>query len=174
MQYDLSDLSVRAELLQRMLRYLSLSRGMDDLLVSVDGVYNEETRRAVMRFQQIEKIPVTGVVDQRTWDAIAELYAREQALRSPVRIRLIPDDRGYVTGMAEQSDAVLILQVMLNALLEKYRYSAVPLTGIYDRATSDAVREFQRIGGLSETGLADRLTWLRLAEEFELLTAGNS
>jgi len=174
MQYDLSDLSVRVERLQRMLRYLSLSMGIDDLTISVDGVYNDETRQAVMRLQQIQRIPVTGVVDQRTWDAIAELYAREQALRRPVRIRLIPDDRGYVTGIAEQSDAVLILQVMLNALFEKYRYPSVPLTGIYDRATSDAVREFQHVGGLVETGLADRLTWLRLAEEYDLLTAGNS
>ncbi len=173
MQYDLSDLSVRVELLQRMLRYLSLSMELEDLLVSVDGVYNDETRRAVMRFQQIERIPVTGVVDQRTWDTIAELYAREQALRSPVRIQLIPNDRGYVTGAAERSDTVLVLQVILNALLEKYRYPAVMLSGVYDMPTTAAVREFQRVSGLPETGLADRATWLRLAEEYDRLTAGN-
>ena len=172
MQYDLSDLSVRVELLQRMLRYLALSTGAEDLLVSVDGVYNDETRRAVMRFQQMEKIPVTGVVDQRTWDAIAEQYAREQALRSPVRTRLIPDDRDYVTGRAEQSDTVLILQVMLNALLVNYQWPELQLNGVYDPQTAAAVAEFQRIAGLPPTGLADRLTWLRLAEEYDLLTAG--
>lgn len=173
MQYDLSDLSVRVELLQRMLRYLALSTGTEDFLVSVDGVYNDETRRAVMRFQQMEKIPVTGVVDQRTWDAIAEQYAREQALRSPVRIRLIPDDRDYITVRAEQSDTVLILQVMLNALLVNYRWPELQLTGVYDPPTAAAVAEFQRIAGLQPTGLADRPTWLRLAEEYDLLTAGN-
>lgn len=169
MQFDLSDLAVRTELLQRMLRYLALAQKLDDLLVSVDGVYNEETQQAVRRFQQMGQIPVTGVVDQRTWDAIAAMYTDEVQLRRPVNIRVIPNNRDHVTPVGERSDVVLILQVILGSLRRIYNYPPVPLSGVYGSQTADAVREFQRIQGLDATGQADRTTWQRLAEEFDLL-----
>ncbi len=164
MQYNLSDPAVRVELLQRMLRYLSIAMNADGLRVSVDGVYNEETRQAVRYFQQMERIPVTGVVDQVTWEAIAAQYAREQALREPVNIRVKPNSPG------ERSDAVLILQVILGALRREYSYPPVPLSGVYGSQTTDAVQEFQRINGMEPTGYADQLTWLRLAEEYNRLS----
>ncbi len=164
MQYNLSDPAVRVQLLQRMLRYLSIAEKDDGLRVSVDGVYNEETRQAVRYFQQREQIPVTGVVDQETWEAIAAQYAGEQALREPIGIRVTESDIG------ERSDAVLILQVILGALRIDYSYPPVPLSGVYGPQTADAVREFQNINGISPTGQADRLTWLRLADEYNRLT----
>ena len=164
MQYNLSDPAVRVELLQRMLRYLSYTPGREGLRVSVDGVYNEETRQAVRYFQQTEHIPVTGVVDRETWEEIAAQYAAEQALREPIGIRIIPNVIG------ERSDDVLILQVILGALRREYPYPPVPLSGVYGSQTADAVREFQRISGMEPTGQADRLTWLRLSDEYRRLT----
>jgi len=164
MQYNLSDPAVRVELLQRMLRYLSIALDEEGLRVSVDGVYNEETRQAVRYFQQMERIPVTGIVDQSTWDAIAEQYAREQAFREPLYVRV--DE----SSMGERSDAVLILQVILGALRRDYTYPPVPLSGVYGNQTADAVREFQERNGMTPTGQADRMTWLRLADKYNRLS----
>ena len=47
-------------------------------------------------------------------------------------------------------------------------YGFIPPNGRYSSVTESAVREFQRAGGLEETGRVDRLTWNRLAEEYDI------
>lgn len=42
--------------------------------IAVDGSFGEATQQAVREFQQVFKIPVTGIVDYRTWYRISELY----------------------------------------------------------------------------------------------------
>lgn len=42
--------------------------------ISADGVYGPATRDAVETFQSIFGLPVTGVVDYRTWYRISEIY----------------------------------------------------------------------------------------------------
>ena len=41
----------------------------------VDGIYGNDTDRAVREFQEWWEIPVTGVVDPDTAEAIGEAYA---------------------------------------------------------------------------------------------------
>lgn len=40
------------------------------------GVYDEQTRKDISEFQKINHLPVTGIVDRRTWDALASAYDR--------------------------------------------------------------------------------------------------
>lgn len=42
--------------------------------VKVDGVYGEETRESVAVFQEVFKLPVTGIVDKKTWYKISQIY----------------------------------------------------------------------------------------------------
>lgn len=42
--------------------------------IAVDGIYGPATRAAVEKFQSIFGLPVTGVVDYRTWYKISEIY----------------------------------------------------------------------------------------------------
>ena len=42
--------------------------------ITPDGIYGPETREAVERFQSIFGLPVTGVIDFRTWYRISEIY----------------------------------------------------------------------------------------------------
>ncbi len=44
------------------------------LHVTATGTYNDETKAAVMRFQQIHDIPETGLVDRGTWNTLASIY----------------------------------------------------------------------------------------------------
>lgn len=39
-----------------------------------DGIFGENTRRSVMEFQSIFGLPVTGVVDYRTWYKISQIF----------------------------------------------------------------------------------------------------
>ena len=42
--------------------------------VSVDGIYGQETERAVREYQRIFGLPILGIVPSRTWDSITSLY----------------------------------------------------------------------------------------------------
>ena len=42
--------------------------------ITVDGVYGPATKAAVEKFQSIFGLPVTGIVDYRTWYKISEIY----------------------------------------------------------------------------------------------------
>lgn len=63
------DRGVRVEQLQYMLRVLS-SYIPDIPPITVDGIYGSETRNAVLAAQKRFEIPLSGVVDYTTWEAI--------------------------------------------------------------------------------------------------------
>ena len=42
--------------------------------IAVDGIYGSATKAAVEKFQSIFELPVTGIVDFRTWYRISEIY----------------------------------------------------------------------------------------------------
>ena len=42
--------------------------------VDTDGIYGPATQAAVEKFQSIFGLPVTGIVDYRTWYKISEIY----------------------------------------------------------------------------------------------------
>lgn len=82
-------------------------------------------------------------------------------------IEPFPDIEGYEVKMGEEYALVAIIQIMLDVLRLYYdTYGAVAIGGIYDSATENAIKEFQRINGLAATGRVDALTWNRLAEEY--------
>ncbi len=166
MIYDLSNRITLTENLQRMLRYLSFAMNEPELRVNVNGEYDNRTERAVRRYQEIAGLPVTGETDIETWNRIKIDYDRERTLREEIYIAPVPRDPSYTTGYGERSDTVAILQIILSALRQVYEYPEVSITGIYGQQTADAVRVFQRANGLEETGIADRITWHRLADEF--------
>ena len=43
--------------------------------VAVDGIFGPATREAVLSFQRYENLPQTGEADDRTWDALFDLYS---------------------------------------------------------------------------------------------------
>lgn len=167
------DLSVernRIEVLQKMLRYLSFALQEPELLVSINGHYDYVTETAVRRFQERFGLPVTGITDPATWEKIVWEYNTEVSRRMPVMLSLLPMNPDYTTGIAERSDTVLILQILLRALALRYDYPVMPpLSGAYGVQTAEAVRYFQEINGLTPTGEADRKTWHRISEEYNML-----
>lgn len=38
------------------------------------GIFDEETSDAIRRFQEINRLPVTGIVDKQTWNTLANNY----------------------------------------------------------------------------------------------------
>ena len=66
-----------------------------------------------------------------------------------------------------EQDAIRNLQTYLRAqVLVDSSFPRVPLDGIYDTATRNAVRVFQEKNSLTPTGMVDRATWDALYEQY--------
>ena len=160
--------------LQTMLRVLAEDDRRLPALVP-DGIYGPSTMVAVTAFQRREGIPVTGIVDEFTWDRIVAAY--EPALirvgkAAPIEILLEP---GQVIEQGESSPYVYLLQAMLAQLSMEHKSITLPAhTGRLDPLTATSLRGFQALAGLPVTGTLDRITWHHLVRQFTLNAAHNA
>ena len=153
--------------LQTMLRVLA---ERDDRYTPVipDGVYSSQTMTAVSNFQRNHGLPVTGITDQITWEAIVAEY--EPALThvdeaQVVEIILNPNE---VIRRGQSSPYLYVAQAMLLVLSEIYGIGMPSQSGILDTPTSDSLASFQALNNLPMTGELDKVTWKHLALHFPL------
>ena len=154
--------------LQTMLRVLSED---DRTLPTVvpDGIYGPETITAVSAFQRKVGLPVTGVANQETWEAVVNAY--EPALirvdkAEPIEIIMDP---GKVYRLGDSSANLFLLQAML-AFLSRYHTTigAPEQNGVLDSPTAEALAAFQLLAGLPPTGELDKITWKYLVKQFTM------
>ena len=55
--------------------------------LTVDGDFGPNTQKAVMQFQRSRQIPVTGIVDKTTWNALGTLITRAPTVPAPVVVK---------------------------------------------------------------------------------------
>ena len=157
--------------LQRYLRQLSFSDARIPA-PPVDGIFEEDTRRALTAFQQTQGLPETGVGDPETFEALFLAYRSSLAENAPPReIAVFPrSPKGYTLSSGNHGFAVVVLQFILRELERLYpELSAVEVNGVYDPTTESAVRLFQSRNALPESGRVDLLTWNALADRHNLL-----
>ena len=134
-----------------------------------DGIYGPETMKAVSHFQRKHGLPITGVTDQSTWEAIVAVYepARiQQEEAYPLQIILNP---GQIIRKGERNPHLYLVQAMLMYLSELYESIGQPgMTGLLDDATADAIASFQALNGLPMSGNLDKRTWKHLAAQYPL------
>lgn len=154
--------------LQTMLRVIAENDPAHERIIP-DGVYGPETVSAVSTFQRIHALPVTGVTDNRTWDAVVEIYEEaliEQQDAQPLQVILNPKQ---VIRKGERHPHMYLIQAMLTVLAETYESIGMPSSsGILDEATADALTSFQELSGLPMTGHLDKITWYHLVLQYPL------
>jgi len=154
--------------LQTMLRVISEDNPSLPTVVP-DGIYGEETQRAVLSFQEHNALPITGITDQATWEAIVKAY--EPALirigkTQPIEIIMDP---GQNHTKGEKHPNIFLLQAMLLYLSTKHSVIPTPGNdGILDDPTAEALAAFQLLAGLPPTGQLDKITWKYLVTQFTL------
>lgn len=160
--------------IQRILRSIDFFEG-NEPSVRLTGTYNEETRQGIERFQSKYSLPVTGVVDNTTWQLLQAIDKSIKDATALARaVYLLPREREYELFPGLKDDIIYVIQHMLNVITQEYDgISPLKFSGIYDTDTENAVKEFQRINLLDSSGIIDPITFNRLADEYERINSYN-
>lgn len=156
---DLNDDRQNTFELQKFLKKISENDPQINFL-NTDGIYGEETAEAVRQFQQTRNLPVTGVADFETWEAIFNEYLKLiELIDEALPFHVFPIEVIEIkTG--DSGDAVVVIQLLLNKFSSKYsNFNKVNVTGNYNNETADAVKNFQNVSMLDQTGTVNRHTW---------------
>lgn len=92
----------------------SIAKTQSGLIRTADtGIYDETTLEAVLRFQKLYGLKLTGIVDQLTWDTIYSAYESERLMHEPPPpLSFVPTYEGSNQNHGIQS----ILQIIVHAL----------------------------------------------------------
>lgn len=77
----------------------------------------------------------------------------------------------YDLDIGASGQKVRQMQEQLDAIAQVYTAIPMePVTGYYDEATKEAVRAFQRVFSLPQTGIVDYVTWYKIQEIYVGIT----
>ncbi len=161
------------------LQYLLISYGIDIGQAGVDGIFGQDTKNAVVKFQEQRntvsgvnpgKLVVDGVVDSQTWNALASNFCRtckESANNEDGDPAVL---KGYtelpILRSDECGEAVKFLQQMLLGYEEISGFNDDKFNTEYEvgygRYTTEAVKAFQSYVGIEIDGVVGDLTWTNL------------
>ncbi len=135
------------------------------------AVFDADTVDAVERLQSFYGLPVTGIVDDDTWNTITRVYTETVASLPPnysgQNAKLYP---GYFLTKGVRNESVSDLQSYLSRIAETLTLiPAVSVTGYFGDQTEASVREFQSLFGLDPTGAVGPVTWATIAREYDAL-----
>lgn len=153
-------------------------------IITIDGVYGQNTVIAVREFQKLNSLPQTGIIDEITMRKLSYLHEtnrekfREELLKN--KISEVKKNKKREDDYLDQSDNILSegsigeyvksLQSYLNVVSNKYpTISLLSVDGIFGPKTKAAVMEFQRIFELKQDGVVGYETWNKLSSA----TGGN-
>lgn len=154
--------------LQTMLRVIA-EDDPSHLRIVPDGIYGPETMAAVSTFQRKHGLPITGVTNQATWEAVVAVYNPALINIDAAQSLDIILNPGQIIRRGERSPHLYLVQGMLLVLARVYKSVGTPSqTGILDEPTADSLASFQALSGLPMTGNLDKTTWKHLALQYPL------
>ncbi|MEO5322160.1 peptidoglycan-binding protein [Mesorhizobium sp. CC13] len=150
----------------------SILRDLDFYQGSVDGLNGPNTRRAVEAYQQKVGLPVTGTIDHALIEQLGadETTAgitprpspRSEALpaQQPRPSQPSPALRATQAGEASPAERIRKIQVGLKA----FGNDGIEIDGVIGGRTTAAIREFQALFGLPETGEPNQQVYQKMRE----------
>lgn len=151
-------------------------------IVTIDGVFGSSTKSAIIEFQKLNSIPVTGIVDDMTWDKLRLIHTKNVSFSSKkiesrvtdnsVKTRNLTNGIDYldksnnIISEGSQGEYVKILQKYINIMALRYNTIAnLTVDGIFGIKTKASVKEFQKLFHLNEDGIVNQETWEILDKE---------
>ena len=136
----------------------------------VDGIFGPQTEAAVKAFQQIFSLDPDGIVGRATWYQVVRVYVavlKLAELQSEGQRSFFIQEYPEFLSLGDTGVLVEQLQYMLSVLSSFLPQVPDPgMSGIFDNATLNAVRGFERYAGLPVTGSVGEATWDAIFEQF--------
>jgi len=154
--------------IQQKLRNIYKGQG-DDPAIIPDGIFSDETKRAVTDFQKSQNLTRTGKVDFATFEALKTENERVLFRESlPVQVMRIRNE-DFPLSYGDENEFVEKLKIMLNLVADRHKnFSSLERNSIFDRDTEEQVRRWQAVTFTRETGVVDKETWNSLASYYLL------
>ena len=142
--------------------------------VPLGGIFDAQTVDAVERFQAFYGLPVTGIVDNETWNTIDRIYTETVAALPEGyqgdNAKLYP---GYFLTPGTRGENITDLQTYLNLIGRNIpEIPEIPITGFYGEQTENAVRIFQQLFGIPVSGDVGPVTWYQIALQYDFFNRG--
>ena len=160
--YDIND---TAYAIREVQRYLFYAAEGDERIPSspIDGIYGNETRTAVSKFQEINGLAITGEVDALTFSLLYLGSNERKNALSASRGRY--NNESFPLTPGSSGADVAHLHVILGELSQYYEIQEIPTGDFYTRETENAVILMQGIFLYEQTGEVDELLLERLDKE---------
>ncbi len=153
-------------------RYISIPK------LTADGAFGPATFNAVVTFQRLFGLVPDGIIGPATWTALVNEYDRLFGSGSGggtggggtgggIEVRPYP---GKALRRGDNNANVQYMQQLLNRLAKKY--TAIPVVeavGLFGPLTESAVKNFQRLFGLTADGIIGPATWNAVIREAQKL-----
>ena len=155
--------------LQHMLNHLARTTPSLPRLAE-SGTFDEPTLEAVMIVQRDFGLPVTGIVDQATWDTVTNAYYLNLfETGKPPLLHVLSS--GNTAIQESETDLLLhVVQAMFSALQKVItNFEETVQSGSNSSSTTRNLRLLQRLASLPESGTLDRSTWAILAHLYRAL-----
>ncbi|MBO5270390.1 MAG: peptidoglycan-binding protein [Clostridia bacterium] len=143
--------------------------------VTIDGIYGAGTEEAVRDVQRTFGLPVTGISDRPTWEALYRAYL---GIVSKIPLKytegLVVPFPGRILRIGSDGEDVRLLQEYLNYIAEYFpEIPTVDPTGYFGERTEEAVLAFQNRFGLTPNGIVGALVWSEITSLYQDLARGN-
>ncbi len=144
--------------------------------VDEDGIFGEATRNAVISFQQNYGLEPDGIVGERTWNTMFNVY---RGILQSLPEYLMPNDvipfPGSVLTLGVEGNGVSVLQQYLNEISAVYpEVPSVEITDVFSSATDASVRAFQELFGYDPNGIVGVITWDAIADLVSDIRGGSA
>ncbi len=130
------------------------------------GVYDEATQNAVIAFQRFYSLPETGTVDDATWNYLYDDYRSIIRSLTPAQIgtAVIPFPGTFLKLGSEGPDVVQLQEFINTASTIYDGIPEIPVTGVYDENTRDAIYAVEAQFGIPLDGITGPIVWDVLAD----------
>ena len=157
--YNITDKSSAIRELQKYLLAISENASIPHL--SVDGVFTEETKRAVEEFQKNNFLPVTGYAERKTFDLIYKQYL--EALSN----KQFTSNEVYPLKIGDSGNDIIFLNYLINELSIYYRDLKKVYGDFFSPDTEASVKLLQQYLLEENTGTVSEIFIKKLENELK-------
>ncbi len=152
------------KIIQQQLNRISRNYPAIPTISITTGIFDNQTREAVKKFQEIFNLSQTGTVDKSTWYKIKEIFngvkRLGELLSEGLRFDEVSVDFSEELSEGMSGYDIITIQYYLNVIAYfNPNLNLFPITGVFDTDTLNAVRSYQTEYGLPVTGVVDQAMW---------------